>query len=156
MKIRRILAPTDFSPPSLAAAGDAASLARRFGAEVILLYVHEPPYAGPDPDPYVVSPSFRLLFAERRRVAGERITLLEKRFSRGRAKCRAVIGEGRPADEMIATARKLQADLIVMATRGRSGPKRLLLGSVAERVVRGAPCPVLTLRARVASGRSEM
>ena len=156
MKIKRILAPTDFSSPSLVAVDEAASLAHRFGAEVILLYVHEPPYVGPDPDPYVVSASFRLLFAERRRLAGEQMGSLENRLARRRAKCRAVIGEGRPADEIIAAARKQKANLIVMASRGRTGAKRLLLGSVAERVVRGAPCPVLTLRPRVASDRSQM
>jgi nucleotide-binding universal stress UspA family protein len=153
VKIRRILAPTDFSSPSLAAVDEAAGLARRFGAEVIVLHVHEPPYVG-DPDPYVVSASFRLLFAERRRLAEKQMGMLEKRLSRRRAKCHALIGEGRPADEIIAAARKQKADLIVMATRGHTGAKRLLLGSVAERVVRGAPCPVLTLRLRSASDRS--
>jgi nucleotide-binding universal stress UspA family protein len=58
VKIRRVLAPTDRSPPSLAALNDAAELARRFRADLILLYVHEPPFVGPDPDPYVVSPTF--------------------------------------------------------------------------------------------------
>ncbi len=148
MKIRRVLAPTDLSPPSLAALDDAVDLARRFGAELILLYVHEPPFVGPDPDPYVVSPSFQLLFAEQRRVVSAQMTALQRRLSKRHAKCRAVIGEGGPSAEILATARRLKADLIVMATRGRSGAKRLLLGSVAERVVRGAPCPVLTLRAR--------
>jgi nucleotide-binding universal stress UspA family protein len=58
------------------------------------------------------------------------------------------MGDGYPAAEILAAARKLRTDLIVMATRGRSGAKRLLLGSVAEKVVRGAPCAVLTLRPR--------
>ena len=146
MKLKRILAPTDFSPPSLAAVDDAAALAREFDAELILLFVHEPPYVGPEPDPYAVSASFRLLFAERRRVAVEKMATLYKKLERRRAKCRAVISEGNPAAEILAVARKRKADLIVMATHGRSGPKRLLLGSVAEKVVRGATCPVLTVR----------
>jgi universal stress protein A len=148
VKIRRILAPTDFSPASLTAVRHAAELAHRFGAGVILLYIHEPPYAGPEPDPYVVSPNFRLLYAEYRRAASERMTALHESLLKRHAKCRVVMGEGYPAAEILAAARKLKADLIVMATRGRSGPKRLLLGSVAEKVIRGAPCPVLTLRPR--------
>jgi len=153
VKIRRILAPTDFSASSLAAVDEAADLALRFGAEVILLHVHEPPFVG-DPDPYVVSASFRLLLAERRRLAGEQMGKLESRLSGRRAKCRAIIGEGRAGDEIIAAARKEKADLIVMSTRGLTGAKRFLLGSVAERVVRGARCPVLTMRPRTASARS--
>jgi nucleotide-binding universal stress UspA family protein len=153
VKIKRILAPTDFLAPSLAAVDEAASLARRFGAEVVLLHVHEPPYVG-NPDPYVVSASFRLLVAERRRLAGEQMGMVQNRLSGQHAKCRALIGAGRPAEEIVAAARKQKADLIVMATRGHTGAKRLLLGSVAERVVRGAPCPVLTLRPRTASERS--
>jgi nucleotide-binding universal stress UspA family protein len=148
VRIKRILAPTDFSPASLAAVSDAAELARRFRAEVILLHVVAPPYAGPEPDPYVVSPSFRLLYAEHRRAAGDRMTELHRDVSRRHRKCRVVTGEGSPAAEILATARKLKVNLIVMATHGRSGTKRVFLGSVAEKVVRAAPCPVLTLRAR--------
>jgi len=153
VKIRRILAPTDFSPSSLAAVDEAAGLALRFGAEVILLHVHEPPFVG-DPDPYVVSASFRLLLAERKRLAGEQMSKLEKRLSGRHTKCRAMIGEGRAGEEIIAAARNEKADLIVMSTRGLTGAKRLLLGSVAERVVRGAGCPVLTMRPRTDSARS--
>jgi nucleotide-binding universal stress UspA family protein len=58
------------------------------------------------------------------------------------------MGEGYAAAEILAAAGRLKTDLIVMATHGRSGAKRLLLGSVAEKVVRGAPCAVLTLRVR--------
>lgn len=56
---------------------------------------------------------------------------------------RTVVVTGNPADEIVRTARTLDVDLIVMASHGRGGPKRWLLGSVAERVVRRAPCPVL-------------
>jgi nucleotide-binding universal stress UspA family protein len=147
MKIKRILAPTDFSSPSLAAIDHAADLARTFGAEVILLFVQEVPYVGSEPDPYVVSANFRLLFAERRRVVREQMSTLHARVRKRGAPCRAVLGEGNPAAQILATARKVKADLIVMATHGRTGAQRLLLGSVAEKVVRGAQCPVLTLRA---------
>ena len=80
-------------------------------------------------------------------LAGDRMSALHESLSKRHRKCQVVMGEGPPAAEILATARKLKADLIVMATHGRSGPKRLFLGSVAEKVVRGASCPVLTLRA---------
>jgi nucleotide-binding universal stress UspA family protein len=142
------LAPTDFSRASLAAVGDAARLAHRFGAQLILLHVHEPPYAGPEPDPYVVSPAFRLLHAEHRRAADDRMQKLHESVRKRHPQCRAAMGEGYAAAEILAAARKLKTDLIVMSTHGRSGAKRLLLGSVAEKVVRGAPCAVFTSRAR--------
>jgi len=146
MKIKRILAPTDFSAPSLAAIDHAVDLARMFDAEVILLFVQEAPYFGPEPDPYVVSPNFRLLFAEHQRVVREQMSALHARLGKRGARCRALLGEGNAAAQILATARKVKADLIVMATHGRTGAKRFFVGSVAEKVVRGARCPVLTLR----------
>lgn len=146
MKIKRILAPTDFSPPSLAAVDEPVDFARKFGSEVVLLFVHEPPYVGLDPDPYAASAEFRLLFAERRRVAQEQMSALNRKIAKRRAKCRAMFGDGQPAATIVATARRLRVDLIVMATHGRAGAKRWLLGSVAEKVVRATECPVLTLR----------
>jgi universal stress protein A len=153
MRIKRILTPTDFSPSSLAAIDHAVDLARRFGAEVILVFVHEAPYFGSEPDPYVVSANFRLLFAERQRVVREQMSALHTRVGKRGVRCRAVLRGGNPAVQILATARKVNADLIVMATHGRTGAQRLFLGSVAEKVVRGAKCPVLTLRAALVSGR---
>jgi universal stress protein A len=147
MKIKRILAPTDFSPPSLAAVDQAVALARTFGAELVLLFVQETPYFGSEPDPYVVSANFRLLFEERQRVARQQMEALHAKIGKRRVRCRAVLGGGNPAAQILATARKTNVDLIVMATHGRTGAQRLFLGSVAEKVVRGARCPVLTLRA---------
>jgi nucleotide-binding universal stress UspA family protein len=146
MKVTRILAPTDLSPASLEAVEYAVDLARTLDAEVVLLFVQEAPYFGPEPDPYVVSANFRLFFAERQRVVKEQMAALRTRLGKRGARCRAVLGEGNAATQILATARKVKADLIVMATHGRTGAKRVLLGSVAEKVVRGAQCPVLTLR----------
>jgi len=146
MKLTRILAPTDLSPASLEAVEYAVDLARTLDAEVVLLFVQEAPYFGPEPDPYVVSANFRLLFAERQRVVKEQMAALNTKLGKRGARCRAVLGEGNAAAQILATARKVKADLIVMATHGRTGAKRVFLGSVVEKVVRGAQCPVLTLR----------
>lgn len=153
MKIKRILAPTDFSPSSLAAVDQAVALARTFGAELVLLFVQETTYFGSEPDPYVVSANFRLLFAERQRVARQQMEALHAKIGKRGVRCRAVLGGGNAAEQILATARKTKADLIVMATHGRTGTQRLFLGSVAEKVVRGARCPVLTLRAASVSRR---
>jgi nucleotide-binding universal stress UspA family protein len=146
MKVKQILAPTDLSPPSLEAVEYAVDLARTLDAEVILLFVQEAPFFGPEPDAYVVSANFRLLFVERQRVLREQMAALHTKLGKRGARCRAVLGEGSAAAQILATARKVKADLIVMATHGRTGAKRMFLGSVAEKVVRGASFGLLATR----------
>jgi nucleotide-binding universal stress UspA family protein len=79
-------------------------------------------------------------------------TLVTRARARG-AKASGVMVEGDPADGIIRVARSKRADLIVMGTHGRRGISRVLMGSVAARVVAGAPCPVMTVRARTESKR---
>jgi nucleotide-binding universal stress UspA family protein len=134
-EIKKILHPTDFSEQANYAFGVACSLAGRYGAEVHVLHVLPPPIAQDEasrsaPDDY----------AEQLR----RAYLLPLRSPEPGVEVSHEIAYGN-ADEVIVQAAR-GFDLIVMATHGRGGLMRLLMGSTAERVLRSAPCPVLSLR----------
>jgi len=143
MKIKRILVPVDFSEPSLRALDYAAELARALRSSIEVLCVVEPlvyaPLAGPAIDLGAVR-------AEQERIAGARLSTLRRELARKRLRCRTDLRTGVPYRIIVDRAAKLPADLIVMGTLGRGGLSHLLLGSVAERVTRSAPCPVLTVR----------
>ncbi|MFO0928371.1 MAG: universal stress protein [Gemmataceae bacterium] len=136
--IRRILHPTDFSEAAASAFALACSLARDHHAEVLLLHVLPAPVAWGE----VVA---------RRQADGYEQELREEYLrpmqrSAGDVCAEPLLDEGDPVDVIIRTACEQGCDLIVMGTHGRSGLSRLLMGSVAERVLRRAPCPVLTVR----------
>jgi universal stress protein A len=145
MFISRILVPTDFSRDASAALAYARDLARVHGASVHVLHVVEDPVAAG-------VWSSEVYTAE---IAGLQINLVrdaERRLQRYlRSDCDWLTTEvrrGGAAQEILDAAEEQEADLIVMGTRGRTGLAHLMMGSVAERVVRLAPCPVLTLHAR--------
>lgn len=141
--IHNILCPTDFSACSLAAAKLAADLARTFGAEVELFYVFQPPfYLGLEEVPLsraTVDPHFAAL----RRDATEAMGKLAKELEASGAKVKRTEVDGEAHEKIVERSRDV--DIIVMGTHGRTGLPRFLLGSVAERVVRTAGCPVLTV-----------
>ena len=144
MTISRILVPTDFSADADAAFKYALGLARKFDAHVHLLHVVEDPLAAG-------VWSSEVYTAE---IAGLQVNLVRDAEQRLRGSVPDDAGTvstevrtGPAAKQIIETAGNTQADLIVMGTRGRTGVAHVIMGSVAERVVRLAPCPVLTLRA---------
>jgi nucleotide-binding universal stress UspA family protein len=140
LPIKTILHPTDFSKPSEYAFQVACSLARDYGAKLIVLHVDLPPVtigeviSSLDPEEYKEK-----LWAEFRRLeameAGIRDLRVETKFV-----------EGNPAKEILNVAREIKPELVVMGTHGRTGLSRLLMGSVAEEVVRKSPFPVLTVK----------
>jgi nucleotide-binding universal stress UspA family protein len=138
LALHTILHPTDFSPNAEYALRLACSLARDYDARLVLLHVSIPP-SGPievlPPNPNESAESQELLLGKlpwpETPDAGVRV---EHR-----------VAEGQPADEILRLARKVSCDLIVMGTHGRTGLNRLLHGSVAEEVLRKAPCPVLSV-----------
>lgn len=138
--LRRILVPTDFSRPAERALGQAVSLARQAGGVIILLHVVEWPFGSSELD---------ALKARATPVAGsapERLETLARERVPPALLERTVVRIGRPHAEIVRAARGLKCGLIVMATQGRTGLRRALLGNTAERVVRHAGCPVLTVR----------
>ena len=141
--IRTILVPIDFSSHSLAALERALDLARQSGSSVHLLHCYEIPTPGFD--------QYRLALPETvweriREGAERRLTeLVEKAATMGLAVTSELCADP-PGQSIGAVAHRIGADLVVMGTHGNTGVKHLLLGSVAERTVRTAPCSVLVVK----------
>lgn len=145
IEINRILCPTDFSEHSRHALDHATAIARWYGAGVTALHVL-PPVAALVPA--IGAPMYPPLVFTAEDIEQYRLVLEEYlRENAGAAgvPLAAVVVEGGPARAIVESAATLSADLIVLGTHGRSGFERLVLGSVTERVLRHAPCPVLTV-----------
>lgn len=142
-EIRCIVCPVDFSEPSERALEWAADLARDFGAALHLVHVYQlPVYALPD-GAVIAGPEFTT------RVTSELTKSLAARAEKhGIASERTHLVEGVPWREIIRMTEELGAEIIVMGTHGRTGLRHLLMGSVAERVVRTSPVPVVTVPSR--------
>ena len=144
ISIKRILVPTDFSDCALPAVRYAAELADKFAAELILLHiVPDTVLALPDavmPTPAPMADLNALTDAGKQGLAKLIAEKLEARHPRSEVRI------GSPTAEIVAAAKDLHADLVCIGTHGRGGIARVLLGSVAEHVLRQAPCPVLTVR----------
>ena len=144
VKIERILVPMDFSSFSLAALEYATALAESFGAELHLIHVME------DPVPYArKSESLAIVAKLREELQGEaeaEIKAAAAAHVGSDLTLRHSITWGEPFVDIVRYARDNEIDLIVMGTHGRGAVQHMLLGSVAEKVLRKAPCPVLTVR----------
>ena len=148
ISIRRILAPTDFSDHALPAVRYAIELADKLAAELILLHVvPDAVLALPDAVMPTPAPMTDLNELTEAGKAGLAKLIAAEKLELRRPRCEVRIGS--PAVEIIAAAKDLHADLVCVATHGRGGLARVILGSVAEMVVRQAPCPVLTVRSKV-------
>jgi nucleotide-binding universal stress UspA family protein len=153
MRFKRIVVPVDFSASSLHALEFAADLAKPVDAELVVLFVIEPVlYVVPD-DAGAQGGALAQLASDQRRSANAELARIQRRYARRGLRVRAEVQNGVPPRVIVETAKRLKANLIVMATHGRSGVSRLLMGSVAERVVRTATCPVLTLHASAAPAK---
>ncbi|MBO0696975.1 MAG: universal stress protein [Zavarzinella sp.] len=139
-RIRTILHPTDFSPGSDVAFRYACDLAQDYDAKVLVVYAQGPviPFGA---DGVVISPDMD----ELRAVAEQQLAGIRPADSAVRLE--RVYRDGPAAGVILDVAAEAKADLIVMGTHGRTGIGRLFLGSVAEEVLRKAPCPVLTVKA---------
>ncbi len=137
----RILVPTDFSDTSDAALAYATSLATAFSASLHLVHVFEDPFTSGSLASEVYAP---IPPDVRTQVLADLQGRLDARLPAGGGTTEILTGT--TAKAVTDYAREKQMDLIVMGTHGRGGMAHLLLGSVAERVVRTAPCPVMTVR----------
>ena len=137
MQIHHILSPTDFSEHAKQAVTSAFKLAQTFAAKLSLLHVIEVPV-------YAIEVALPLEYLER--DARRELALLLPEAEAAHVDVTRLVDLGLPYQKILQTAAAEQVDLIIMATHGRTGLGHLVMGSVAEHVVRMAPCPVLTTR----------
>lgn len=146
-RFTRILVPTDFGPASEAALACAREMATRFDASLHLLHVVEDAMATGVWTPEVYVGASAEVRDRLMRDAEQRLTEAIPAAERDRFRSAAEVRVGGAAETIVEFAREKAIDLIVMGTHGRRGLAHMFLGSVAERLVRTAPCPVLTVRA---------
>lgn len=142
--IQNILVPSDFSECSDAAIRYGIELARKFDATLHLLHVVQDPMTMPWAAEGLAVPMLEVL-GPWQKEAEARLTALVPAADRGRVRVSSTVAS--PYPEILRFAEHENIDLIVMGTHGRGVVSHLLLGSIAEKVVRRAPCPVLTVRA---------
>lgn len=144
-RTRRILHPSDFSSASRAAFAKALALARADRAELLLVHVLSPVTLGMGGE-YISPRVLDDVIRSARADAQRRLDALRARAKKAGARATTLLVEGTPFTQIAKVAQAKRADLIVMGTHGRTGLTKLFLGSVAERVVGTASCPVLTVR----------
>jgi nucleotide-binding universal stress UspA family protein len=140
---RKILVPVDFSSHSAQALQMAIDLAKTFGAKLHLLHCYSINVGAISPYGLVIPESFD---RDIRDAAQRQLAQWCDKATAKKVEVEAEVSPVFPSEAIANTAERIGADLIVMGTRGLSGVKHVLLGSVAERTVRIAPCPVLTLK----------
>lgn len=141
-KIKKILIPTDGSECSSRATEAGISLAKVLGAEIYAIYAIDPIIVD-ELTKGIGTPDIKKELREK----GERyLNYVVKSAEKAGLKANAILAEGEPHDQIIHYAKIKGIDMIVMGTYGRRGTKRILIGSVTERVIEYAPCPVLVVR----------
>jgi nucleotide-binding universal stress UspA family protein len=145
--IRRILHASDFSSASRPAFAKALELANANRAELIVTHVLVPTMPLMV-DGYISPKAYADIEEAARREVRKRLAALVMKAKRAGVRARALLLEGIPADRIVRAAKSQGADLVVIGTHGRTGFSRLVLGSVASRVISQAQCAVLTVRGR--------
>ena len=146
MNVSTILVPTDFSADAGKALSVAKGFAKRFGARIVVLHAYhiDIPLMSPLGGGYALPHNF---YGELRSYATATVEKLAAEIAADGVEATGVASAEPAALAIVAEAGRLPAELIVMGTRGLTGLKHIMLGSVAERVVRMAQCPVLTVKA---------
>ena len=145
-RTRRILFATDFSPASRPAFRSALDLARSLKADLVLTHALAP--IGPLDGVYAPYVDWTPLEEATREAAQKSLERLAAATRKRGVRATTVLTSGSAAAEIVQTARARRVNLIVMGTHGRTGLTRLVMGSVALRVMMTAPCPVMTLRGK--------
>jgi nucleotide-binding universal stress UspA family protein len=144
MEVHQILVPVDFSNESRRALDQAIEFAKAFGAEIRLLHCYVLDLAAVGPTYGIATPTNYIF--ELHEAAAKRLTEWRSRVRAEGLNAEQTVSAQSPFVEIPALADEIRADLIVMGTRGLSGLKHVLLGSVAERTIRSAKCPVLVVK----------
>ena len=147
MNFKKIIFATDFSAASTSALAYAAALARDSGAILVITHIEELPVSYPGGEMVFIQPDYPNPVLK---------TMLEAVVPKDPAvRYEHQLRMGAAADEIVRMAQEMDADLIVIGTHGRTGLRRILMGSVAEGVMRRATCPVLTIRAAADAGQGQ-
>lgn len=142
--MKRIMCATDFSDAGQVAEAQAIALARAFGAELVYVHVNvETPLYG---EAAFAMADVERVYEAQRRWAHDTLRARASAAEQSGVRTRFVLRSGVPHEQIVAACAEEGADMLVIGTHGRSGLNRFLMGSVAERVVRSASCPVLTVR----------
>jgi nucleotide-binding universal stress UspA family protein len=143
-RIMKILHPTDFSECAAEAQAVAVDLARKLAAELVLVQVlvEAPLYS----EGFISRRQVQTVYDAQRKWSEETLEARAEQLRQSGIKTSWRVQAGAPHEEIVRTAEEEHADMIVMGTHGRGGLNRMILGSVAERVIRLARCPVLTVR----------
>ncbi len=143
--IKKILCTTDFSDPSFKALIAGGELAKKFEAHLMVLHIVE---KVPNLPALPTNPTIDITLYQKKLEEMALITLetIVKDKLKGKVSPELIIGQGRAAEEIVEIATDKRADLIVIGTHGETGFRRLILGSVTEKVVRLSRCPVLTVQ----------
>ena len=144
-RIRRIVYASDFSRASRPAFTKAVDLAKAYRAELVVLHVLSivPPVIE---DGYIAPRVWEELEAGGRAAAQTQLDRLVVKARKARLRVKGLVVLGSPYEDIVRVAKRQRADLLVMGTHGRTGLTKVLLGSVAERVLRTSSCPVMTVR----------
>ena len=141
---RTVVVPIDFSPLSTAALNKATHIAQQFGSKLHLIHAAAPVI---QPIEYAIVPPEMEEINQRLLAEWKtRLESLRREVASAGVDCRAEVRFGSPWRVIVEHAKRSKCDLIVIPTHGYTGPKHLVLGSTAERVVQHAPCPVLVMR----------
>jgi universal stress protein A len=146
-QMRRIMHPSDFSKASGSAFAKAVDLAKSSDADLVVAHVLTPamPIAG---EGYISPKVYEEIEASARAAAQKQLDTLVAKAIKSGARARGLLLEGIPHERIVRAAKSQGVDLVVMGTHGRTGLARFFLGSVAERVVATAGCPVMTVRGK--------
>jgi nucleotide-binding universal stress UspA family protein len=152
LNIKKILVPVDFSLTSLKALEQAVFMAKKNNAEITLLHVVD--YIMPHSDIYyfTIPRSAEYEATVMKECDGQLLKLAEKIQKKDAVTIHAETVSGKPREQIIAAAERIQADMIVMGTHGVSGFREFMIGSTAIRIISEAPCPVLSIQQSVAPG----
>lgn len=145
-RIQRILYATDFSSASRRAFDAALAMAKVQNARLTIAYVLAPIVTVPEQ--YIDAATYDRFDRQARQWGTQKLDRLVARAKKAGVKATGVLRDGNPADQIVAAARAGKSDLIVVGTHGRRGLPKFFLGSVAERVVSTASCPVVTVRGK--------
>ena len=143
-RFQKILVPVDFTEHSVAALEAAIEIASAFKSKIHLLHCYQIQPGGVSPYGIAIPSSY---FAEIQAAAAKHLAEWQQEHVPAELQVDAKTSSDDPSESIVKLANEIGADLIVMGTRGLTGLKHVLLGSVAERTIRFAPCPVMTVHA---------